>query len=129
MKKLLGLAIFALCCAPLVGCGAAVGGGKYAPVEGTITLAGEPLVGATVTLRPEPMDPKQEDESLGTTDANGKFSIKTGKKDGCPVGHYRVAVSKAVDGEETLPKYVRPIDSGLTLDVEQGMEAPTFDLK
>ncbi len=130
MKKILGLVVFALCCAPLCGCGGSIGGSaKYAPVEGTITFAGEPLVDATVNLRPEPIDPKREEESIGTTDANGKFTIKTGDKDGCPVGRYRVAVSKVVGSEETLPKYVRHIDSGLFLDVEQGMEPATFDLK
>ena len=130
MKKIVGLLVFALCCAPLGGCGGVgVGSAKYAPVEGVVTLKGEPLDGATVTLRPEPIDPKREEESIGTTDANGKFTIKTGKKDGCPVGRYRVAVSKVVGADETLPQYVRPLDSGLFLDVEQGMEPATVDLK
>lgn len=104
--------------------------GKYVPVEGTVLMNGEPLEGVTVWFLPIEVGPDTpEDESKVVTDASGKFVLKTGSKNGCPEGAYRVSFSKFVDGEELLVNYVMPLQSGLTADVKESMEPLVFDLK
>ena len=72
----------------LAGCG-----GKTVPVEGNVTLDGEPLAGATVMFIPVK---EGGQPATGLTDANGKFQLKTGNdKTGALPGEYKVVVSVA----------------------------------
>lgn len=78
----------------LAGCG----GSEFemVSVSGTITLDGEPLEGAEVVFAP--MEIKKQaivgPASIGLTDANGKYSLKTTKGvEGAMVTNHTVAVS------------------------------------
>ncbi len=131
MRSLLLLS--ALTCALIAtsGCGESGSSGraKFVPVEGVVTINGEPAAGVQVAFCPKQINPKMLEESLGTTDAEGKFTIKTGEKDGCPEGDYFVGFSKIEGTEQLLIRYCRPIDSGFSVSVSASMESPTFDLK
>lgn len=73
--------------------------GPTAPVTGTVEMDGKPLAGATVNFKPKAA--KQHYGAHGTTDAAGKYTLKTdignGKTTpGAPLGQYDVTVSKFV---------------------------------
>lgn len=107
------------------GCGGA--SQDVVPVAGTITQNGEPLAGVKVYFKPVVAPPDFDAESTAVSDASGRYQIQTGDVDGAPVGSYRVALSKIVDGEETLIQYCRPIDSPLTVEVTPTANATAYD--
>ncbi|MBQ9813667.1 MAG: hypothetical protein IJM54_10210 [Thermoguttaceae bacterium] len=131
MRNLLLLSALTCALIAAVGCpkSGPSGKAKFVPVEGVVTINGEPAAGVQVTFRPKQVDPRTLEESLGTTDAEGKFTIKTGEKDGCPEGEYFIGFSKVEGTEQLLMQYCRPIDSGFSVTVSASMESPTFDLK
>jgi hypothetical protein len=124
-----------------LGCG---GGLRLVPVEGTVTLDGQPLEAAAVLFEPD----GGGKPATGTTDAAGNFvltTIETG--DGAVPGANKVAVIKVnvlgtrpVGGDaesgdmEEEVEYVTPIEyantrtSPLTIEVESGMEPLTIEL-
>lgn len=133
-----------------VGCDS---GPAMAPVEGVVTLDGEPLEGATVLLEPE----IKVRGTIGITDASGKFSMTA------YIGTNGVAIAKGIDlaaggaeaettatdeeleageddgsGEDyaedsnellTPAKYGSARTSGITIDVQDGMAPVTFEMK
>lgn len=121
-------------------------------VEGTVTLDGNPVEGASVTFIPGG-DGKI---AMGTTDASGKFTLTTYEPgDGAIVGTHKVTVRKT-EGEEvestagdteeggedlmgadtgeaaatwiTPQKYSNPATTDLTVEVKSGMEPVTLAL-
>lgn len=110
-----------------VGCGGA--SSDFVPVEGTIVQNGEPLAGVKVYFKPIVIPRDFDAESTAVSDAQGRYKIQTGDVDGAPVGSYRVALSKIVDGEETLLEYCRPLDAPLTVEVAPTNDAYDFDLE
>ncbi|MBQ2787999.1 MAG: hypothetical protein IJE97_00065 [Thermoguttaceae bacterium] len=107
------------------GCGGA--SQNVVPVQGTITQNGEPLADVKVRFKPVVAPPDFDAESIAVSDASGRYQIQTGDLDGAPVGAYRVALSKIVDGEETLIQYCRPIDSPLSVEVTPTADATAYD--
>lgn len=132
------------------GCGS---GNTTIPVEGVVTLDGQPLEGAAVNFVP---DPKGR-PAHGETDAAGKFQLSTfAPGDGAIPGVHKVGVSKiekpvgapglTPDGKPQLSgpptglgpppmpkalvpaKYLNPSTSGITVTVEKGMEAVKIEL-
>lgn len=97
----------------LVGCGGASDRLKVVPVEGIVSLGGEPLAGAVVSFVPEAAG-KGLLSAIGTSDESGKFRLSAGSYVGLPEGKYKVAVTHYTmkDGS--------PVNSSdPTLDVEQ----------
>lgn len=75
----------------LAGCGSSGGG---VPYEGVVTLNGQPLPEATVSL--QPLTATSPGPFLGTTDSAGKFSLgQPGQSDlkGVVPGTYRLTIS------------------------------------
>jgi hypothetical protein len=78
---------------------------NLAPVEGIVTQNGQPVPGAGVLFLPA-----QGPMAMGTTDANGHFTLMTANRPGAIVGDHRVVISKThttatqVAGER-LPRY------------------------
>ncbi|MEW4527933.1 carboxypeptidase-like regulatory domain-containing protein [Maioricimonas sp. JC845] len=133
------------------GCG---GDGRpsLVPVEGTVTLDGEPLADAQIVFQVVEVEGDYKRPSSGTTDASGKFSIGTyGKDDGLPIGKYNVGIMKREligdlpeDFNEedpsasrrpvryrwvTSPDIADPSMSGLTAEVTaDGLQPSTFDV-
>jgi len=76
---------------------AGCGGGtdvELVPVAGTVSIAGEPAEGVTVTLLGESIGEKRLIPS-GRTDAEGKFDLRVSEmQSGSPVGEYTVLFQK-----------------------------------
>ena len=115
----------ALALASLTGCG----GPKLVPVEGTITLDGKPLAGATIGME---LVGGTKDFRLfsGETDANGRYVLKPFEKSGAGAipGEYHVMIKsvKAPPGADemtVLPKDPVPQEyqnGSKTLTVSEG---------
>jgi hypothetical protein len=153
MKTLYSLSLpFIVCLFVCIGCGE--GGLPVHAVEGIITLDGEPLVDATITLYPI-----DATGNLGyaNTDAEGHYKISAhggAAQGGTTLGTYKIALNKIVpDGrvptreEEADPnfdarrfaglervrdlvpkKYQSPETSELEITVEKGKNVRNFDL-
>lgn len=135
------------CAAALVGCGGeAADKPVTAPVQGTVTLDGKPLVGATVTFLPTR---PQQHGAVGTTDAEGKYTLFVGDNAGAQPGSYKVFIQHYTkrdgtpieitpdtdmetigDVKQSLPaRYSDPERTELTVDVpEDGTENADFQL-
>jgi hypothetical protein len=109
------------------------------PAVGRVTLDGQPLAGATVTLHKlNAATEKYTNVCDGLTDVNGTFKLSTyGRFDGCPAGEYVVTVVRTgrgySDGEtkekSTIPeKYATPGKSMLKAAVRQGTNELNLDL-
>ena len=68
-------------------------GDKLVPVEGTITLNGEPVAGATVLFFAQEGDSGRI-QPAGATDSQGHFALHTKTSVGALPGKYRVSVSR-----------------------------------
>jgi hypothetical protein len=103
------------------------GGLNLAPVEGVVKQHGTPLEGAGVLFLPA-----TGPFAMGTTDANGRFTLMTANQDGALVGEHRVIISKTQTTARQIPgerlprydtkylipqKYADPSTSGLTAKV------------
>jgi hypothetical protein len=78
-----------------LGCGSR----KFAPVSGKVTLNGEPLANALVAFNPIPKGGSSEagPGSIGTTDANGEFTLRVRPdQPGALVGNHRVGITAMV---------------------------------
>ena len=98
-----------------------------------VTLDGQPLIGATVTLEPEPFMGDAFKTLSAVTDERGDASLSGHSKDfpGIYLGFYRVRVSKQVEGKELLaPKYNRESVLGYEAadDTEETAMNINFDL-
>jgi hypothetical protein len=130
--------VFVFLLIALQGCG----GRTYAPVSGTVTLDGKPVVKAVVTFIPLPKPGSRDagDSASGTTNEKGEYTLKTytpqGWKDGAQVGKHKVSISQQeTRGEgdrsvttEKLPKRYNE-NSELTYDVTSGDNKKDFELK
>jgi hypothetical protein len=112
-------------------------------VDGTATLDGAPLEGAAVMMQPDGGGAP----ATATTDASGNFTLQT------VPGPHKIAVTKtkSTGGAEagveedgvllsgdmesqqieyiTPMQYASPMTSGLSVDVQSGMQPVTLDLK
>ncbi|QDT96872.1 hypothetical protein [Gimesia aquarii] len=134
----------------LTGCG---GDGRptLVPVDGSVTLDGQPLDGATIAFIPNEGNPIQRGSNANST-SGGKFTVGTyAKDDGIPVGSYKVTVikkelvskltddfnsedpaasSKPIKYKWITPQsYSVPEESGLTIEItSEGMSPSTIAL-
>jgi hypothetical protein len=124
----------------LAGCGGS--DEDLAPVEGTVTLDGQPLAGAKVEFDLDPgavrYGKMAGSSAYGKTDASGRFKLKsTHERSGAPVGKNIVRISTrdmTVDssGKEVLvPERLPPrynTTSVLSEEVQPGSNKFQFDL-
>lgn len=103
--------VLGVACLLAAGCGKSAGEKTY-PVTGVVTYNGTPVEGAVVTFAPT----GGGQGAVGTTDASGKYSLTTRKKDdGALPGEYLV----------TIVKYDRPpTQSGGQASAQGGDEYP-----
>lgn len=94
MKRNLLILCAVVCCSVQLGCGPAAP--PTVPASGIVTMDGKPLDGAAISLVSE-----KGVMALGTTDATGKFTLKTAigsnTYDGAMVGSHKVGVSKTTN--------------------------------
>jgi hypothetical protein len=123
----------------VLGCGSS---GKLAPVSGVVTLNGKPLANALVSFQPiAGQGTSPGVGSYGTTDAAGKYSLRTADTDapGAVVGNHLVVINLKVESDDRDPRTRPPaktlpakynIQSELQFKVELGgTTAANFDLK
>ena len=120
MQKVVGaIVVCSLFLLPLAGCG----GGSNAdlpdlvPVSGTVTLDGAPAAGINVTFIP--IGSTAGGASYGTTDASGKYELKSNDgRPGAVAGEFKVVCGKWVmsDGSDFVggPGGDSPMEAGAT---------------
>lgn len=89
------LAIGGAICASLLGCGS---GSGLVPARGKVTYNGQSVAGATVTFLSS-----TGRLAIGTTDANGEFSMKTQGLPGVVPGSHQVGITKQASAGEAKP--------------------------
>ena len=120
------IVLFVLFC----GCGS-----KLPIVEGTVTLDGVPLENAKVVFQ-APDRPM----AVATTDASGRYDVRTGSQRGMAAGSYKIAISayetKDAGNESPIPilstpkQYNSAATSGLSVDIVAGHnDNVNFDLQ
>jgi hypothetical protein len=126
MRLVKAIALFSVT-ALLVGCGGGVKVPELTPVQGRVTLKGQPVPEAVVVFEPE-----KGALSTGATDAEGKFELfYSGSHKGAVPGQHKVRISK-LDGEagsETIPRQYNEQSQLTQLVSEPGPNDFTFDLK
>jgi len=124
----------------LAGCGDPSDVGRTVPVVGKVTVNGKPVKAGSVSFRPDKSKGNTSvHEPYGEIDAEGNYKLYTGKKEGAPVGWYRVAVFAGepveinnVSGQAKWyanPKYAATDSSGLTVEVVEQPDLGVYDLK
>ena len=141
IKRLLPLAVPIFVSLLLAGCGGS--SEDLAPVQGTVTLDGQPLADALVEFELEPGDNVYQrtsgSSSRGKTDANGRYTLKyTHEQEGALVGKHVVRIttrSTTIDAtgkEVSVPERLPPrfnLRSELTAEVEPGSNEVNFPLQ
>lgn len=97
-----------------LGCGG--DGLTRVPVEGHVTAKGEPVGHATVLFVPS--DGTKGEGGIGTTDADGNFTL-TGSREGASgvvPGKYKVQVSRYIDRDGTVLKDYIQADNPLAVE-------------
>jgi hypothetical protein len=125
----------------LLPCGCGGPGYKLAPVSGRVTLKGKPLADVKVSFQPSQKGKSEPGPgSFGTTDADGRYSLKTVTEppaDGAVVGThvvtFRITTPQSLTTDEAvapgimLP--VRAVDGSLSFEVTpEGTDQADFDL-
>ncbi len=124
--QLLSATLFA--CLTFSGCG---GGEADAPslalVTGTVTFKGKPISGADVTF-----SVKGKPLAIGQTDADGKFTLTTGRRFGAPIGKAKVGISKRGENPD-FKADMKPEDMAKMAKMNKGapvkMPKPVIPLK
>ena len=94
VKQCVGLGVCLLVVA-CIGCGP--GGPEIAPVQGTVTMDGDPLPNASVVFVPENGRP-----AGATTDSQGRYKLTFSEgREGAMLGKHKVRISTASDPSET----------------------------
>jgi hypothetical protein len=109
----------------LAGCGKS--GPQVAPVQGRVTLDGQPLFSADVAFQPA----NSQRPSVGRTDAEGHYELayKRGQM-GALVGPHTVRITVSPDAVKNAPVIPARYDTQTELrrDVEPGPNEFNFDL-
>jgi hypothetical protein len=106
--------------------------GPLVPVQGKVTLGGQPLVGGRLELYPALGDPNVA-RFQGTIDAQGNYFIETNGKEGAPAGKYRAAVWTGGDDKNQESQfdsiYSHWEKTPLVIVVTENALAGQYDLK
>ena len=91
-----------------IGSSAGCNRGGLVPVEGTVTLDGQPFPEVHVMFYPEAAGPSDHTLYFGLTDQDGRFALRSSSDggEGVPPGKYNVTLTTAVarqDADETTP--------------------------
>jgi len=124
--------VSALCA---LGCGSK---GVMAPVRGKVTVDGQPVTSGQVSLIPlsDAKGTGASGPSSGNIE-NGSYTIKTGTKDGAPLGKYKVTVTRSMmpssDGKPATTtydkKYSNAKETPIEIEVVASPKPDQYDLK
>jgi hypothetical protein len=115
-------------------------GPKLVPVVGHVTVDGQPVKAGTLSFRPDKSKGNTGlHEPYGEIDAAGNYKLFTNRKEGAPVGWYRVAVMAAepvevgnLSGKARYfanPKYGTVETSGLAVEVVENPAEGAYDFR
>jgi hypothetical protein len=94
-RRLLGILTIIALALTAAGCGSGSGPTfKVTPVKGKVTMGGQALADAQVSLVRQGQPPEGYPGSGGKSDAQGNFEVMTGAQKGVPAGKYTVVVNK-----------------------------------
>jgi hypothetical protein len=114
-------------------------------VTGTVRAGGQPLANVLVTFVPQADGPAAGTRSMGTTDEQGRYQLRTERQEaGALVGQHKVIVEdlaiyqapRSPDGTvlsiprpRFAPAYSDPLHSPLTREVKLGHQTIDLDLE
>lgn len=130
MRSILFLLIGSIVIGWLSGCGSGEQIPQLVPVQGTITINGNPGANLMVTFAPQ--GTQDVGVTTGKTDAQGAYTLNyKGVHPGAPQGRYRVSIQHLdpaeVPDEELLPSRYND-ETELTADVTADPKSYDFDL-
>ncbi|VTR99323.1 DUF4198 domain-containing protein [Tuwongella immobilis] len=111
---------------------------KLVPAQGVVQIDGKPAGNITVQLMPDSLRGAEGPTSFGTTDATGKFTLRTyDGRDGAVIGPHLVTL---VDNDEERPaqgkaptraprlasRFAIPSPKGISVEVKEGGEPLTI---
>lgn len=121
----------------VVGCSKPVGFEKLVPVEGKVTVEGQPLSMGMVVLQPEKLEGPDQNLPPGGWIGhvhNGSYQVMAAGKPGAPPGRYRIMVipSDAAQTKkwriQTKSGTMADNSTGVEIDVTDNPEPGSFDL-
>jgi hypothetical protein len=100
-------------------------GPKLVPIEGQVTLDGQPLTYGYVRVIPA-----AGRTAFGQLDEQGRFKLMTDDLEGCPVGIHIVEVGSTKAISETQQRRYAPpkYESGITTDLKIDVKEPRQDV-
>lgn len=100
-------------------------GPKLVPIEGQVTLDGQPLAYGYVRVIPT-----AGRTAFGQLDEQGRFKLMTDDLEGCPVGIHTVEVGSTKALSETQQRRYAPVkyESGITTDLKLDVKEPRKDV-
>jgi hypothetical protein len=100
-------------------------GPKLVPIEGQVTLDGQPLAYGYVRVIPA-----AGRTAFGQLDEQGRFKLMTDDFEGCPVGSHTVEVGSTKAISETQQRRYAPqkYESGITTDLKLEVKEPRKDV-
>jgi hypothetical protein len=122
----------------LAGCGKS--GPKLYPVSGKVTVGDKPLTTGSVVFQPDTKKGNTSNHvTVGYIQEDGTYTVMTGKKEGAPLGWYKVIVQaneppdpkdpRAAPKSLVNKKYTRPETSGLSVEVVESPGEGAYDFK
>lgn len=93
------------------GCTPSKEGPKLVPVQGTVTMDGKPLAGASVMFG--------GGVAFGETNASGHYELSQGEKKGIPAGEYKVVIEKWTNPDGSVYKSagISPMEAGAKQEI------------
>jgi len=140
-----------VCLVAMIGCGGASDAPRLVAASGTVFYKDAPVSGAVVTFEIE-----KSPIAVGTTNAEGKFTVTTGGRPGASLGAAKVGIIKAGAAEQDMTsmkpedmkamqmknagstpmaepeipvKYGDPLKSGLTADLDKDGSKNVFEFR
>ena len=100
-------------------------GPKLVPIEGQVTLDGQPVTYGYVRVIPT-----NGRTAFGQLDEQGRFKLMTDELEGCPVGIHIVEVGATKSLSETQHRQYAPkkYESGITTDLKLEVTEPRKDV-
>lgn len=125
-------------CGALLFCAGCSREPTYHPVRGKMTVSGKPMTAGRVLFVPDaPGGNTSPEEARARVDASGAYELKTGDRDGCRPGRYKVVVFAFAEpgpGEGPRPpvwfasqKYGDPKTTELQVEVTADPKSGQYD--
>ena len=98
---------------------------KLVPVEGRVTLDGQPVTYGSIRFIPTSGRP-----AFANLDEQGRFKLFTDEHEGCPLGNHVVTLHSSKSVTETDIRHFAPskYETGVTSDITLDVKGPNKDV-